>query len=139
MTRAKIRVWDPLIRITHWLLAAAVLLNWVTDSPLWLHTWGGYLAAALVASRILWGFIGPENARFGRFLRGPYAVVDYLTGLVRFSSRRYVGHSPAGGAKIVALLVLIAATTRTGMASLAAMEGRGRYRRLLRGFPYPAH
>jgi cytochrome b len=93
MTRAKIRVWDPLIRIVHWLLAAAVLLNWVTDSPLWLHTWGGYLAAALVASRILRGFIGPENARFGRFLRGPYAVFDYLAGLIRFSSRRYVGHS----------------------------------------------
>jgi cytochrome b len=137
MTRAKIRAWDPLIRIIHWLLAAAVLLNWVTDSPLWLHTWGGYLATALVVSRILWGFIGPENARFGRFLRGPYAVFDYLAGLVRFSSRRYVGHSPAGGAMIVALLVLIAATTGTGMASLAAMEGRGPLSAVVERVPLP--
>ena len=42
MTLAKIQIWDPLIRTIHWLLAAAVLLNWVTDSPLWLHTWIGY-------------------------------------------------------------------------------------------------
>lgn len=77
-----------------------------------------------MASRALWGFIGPENAHFGRFVRGPWAVFDYLAGHIRFSSRRYVGQSPAGGAMIVALLVMIAATTGSGMASLAAMEGR---------------
>ena len=137
MTLAKIHVWDPVIRIIHWLLAASVLLNWLTDSPLWLHTWSGYLAAALMASRVLWGFIGPENARFGRFVRGPYAVFDYLAGLIRFSSQRYIGHSPAGGAMIVALLVMIAATTGTGMASLAAMEGRGPLSAVVERIPLP--
>jgi cytochrome b len=125
MAVAKIRVWDPFIRIVHWLLAAAVLLNWFTDRPLWLHTWSGYLAAVLVVSRVLWGFVGPENARFVSFVRGPWAVFDYLAGLVRFSSRRHIGHSPAGGAMVVAMLLMIAATAGTGMASLAAMEGRG--------------
>jgi len=71
------------------------------------------------------GFIGLENARFRRFVRGPYAVFDYLAGLVRLSSQRYIGQSPTGGAMIVALLVMIAASAGTGMASLAAMEGRG--------------
>ncbi|ANY84750.1 hypothetical protein BB934_42150 (plasmid) [Microvirga ossetica] len=137
MTLAKIQVWDPLIRTIHWLLAAAVLLNWFTDSPLWLHTWSGYLAAALVASRVMWGFIGPENARFGRFVRGTSAVFDYVAGLVRVSSRRYVGHSPAGGAMIVALLIMIAATTGTGMASLAAMEGRGPLSAVVERIPPP--
>lgn len=55
MTAAKISVWDPIIRIIHWLLAAAVLFNWYTDQPLWLHTWTGYLAAVLVTSRVVWG------------------------------------------------------------------------------------
>jgi cytochrome b len=125
MPVAEIRVWDPFIRIAHWLLAVAVLLNWLTDRPLWLHTWSGYLAALLVVLRVLWGFLGPENARFVSFVRGPWSVFDYLAGLVRFSSKRYIGHSPAGGAMIVVLLVMIAATTVTGMANLAAMEGRG--------------
>ncbi len=125
MTDAKIRVWDPVIRSIHWLLAIAVLLNWFTERPLWLHSWSGYLAAALVALRILWGLVGPESARFVSFVHGPRSIFDYLAGLVRLSSRRYIGHSPAGGAMAIALLVMITLTAGTGMASLAAMEGRG--------------
>ena len=121
----EVRVWDPFIRIAHWLLAAAVLFNWVTDEPLWLHNWVGYLAAVLVVARLAWGFVGPENARFVGFVRGPPAVFDYLAGLVRFSSRRYLGHSPAGGAMIIALLAMIAATTGTGMITLAQDRGTG--------------
>jgi cytochrome b len=121
----EVRVWDPLIRVVHWLLAAAVIVDWFTDEPLWMHTWLGYLAAALVVLRVVWGFVGPENARFVSFVRGPVVVFDYLAGLIRFSSKRYLGHSPAGGAMIVALLIMIAATAGTGMANLAADRGEG--------------
>jgi cytochrome b len=121
----EVRVWDPLVRVVHWLLAAAVIIDWLTDEPLWLHTWLGYLALALIVVRVAWGFIGPENARFVSFVRGPQLVFDYLAGLIRFSSKRYLGHSPAGGAMIVALLIMIAATAGTGMANLAADRGEG--------------
>jgi cytochrome b len=73
----------------------------------------------------VWGFAGPENARFASFMRGPRTVFDYLAGLIRFSSKRYLGHSPAGGAMIVALLIMIVATVGTGMANLAAERGEG--------------
>lgn len=125
MNATEVRVWDPFVRIAHWLLAAGVLLNWLTDAPLWLHTWVGYLLAALVVARVLWGFVGPEHARFVSFVRGPRRVFDYLAGLVRFSSPRHVGHTPAGGAMAVALLIMIAATAGTGMANLAADRGGG--------------
>jgi cytochrome b len=121
----EVRVWDPLVRAVHWLLAAAVIVDWFTDEPLWMHTWLGYLALALVVLRIVWGFVGSEHARFVSFVRGPQLVFDYLAGLVRFSSKRYLGHSPAGGAMIVALLIMIAATAGTGMANLAADRGEG--------------
>jgi len=120
-----VRVWDPIVRTFHWLLAAAVLVAWFTDEPLWMHTWLGYLAGALVLLRIVWGFVGTENARFVNFVRGPRLVLDYLGGLVRFSSERYLGHSPAGGAMIIALLIMILATVGTGMANLAADRGEG--------------
>jgi cytochrome b len=119
MQAIEVRVWDPLIRVVHWLLAAAV--DWATDEPRWMHVWLGYLAGALVILRIVWGFVGPENARFGSFVRAPRAVFDYLAELIRFSSR----HSPAGGAMIVALLIMIAATVVTGMTNLAADQGTG--------------
>jgi cytochrome b len=44
---------------------------------------------------------------------------------MRLSSRRYIGHSPAGAAMVVALLTLVGATAVTGMANLAADAGTG--------------
>ena len=102
-----------------------MIWDWLSEYPLWLHAWLGYMAAALVILRVLWGSVGPSHARFVSFITGPRTIFDYLAGLVRFSSKRYIGHSPAGGAMIVALLLMIAATAGTGMATLAADEGQG--------------
>jgi cytochrome b len=121
----EVRVWDLFVRVFHWTLASAVLVAWATDEPMRLHSWLGYIAAILVVLRVIWGFIGPEQTRFVSFVRGPKLVFDYLAGLIRFSSPRYLGHSPAGGAMIVALLIMIAATAGTGMANLAADRGAG--------------
>ncbi len=125
MQAGEITVWDPFVRISHWILAASVIIAWFADEPLWLHTWLGYIAAVLVVLRMIWGFIGPKEARFASFVRGPRAVVQYLADLIRLSSKRYIGHSPAGGAMIIALLLMIAVTTVTGMADLAVERGRG--------------
>ncbi|MGO8778391.1 MAG: cytochrome b/b6 domain-containing protein [Rhodomicrobium sp.] len=121
----EVRVWDPFVRVFHWLLAAAVLVDWITDEPRWMHVWLGYLAAALVVLRVLWGLAGSEHARFTDFVRGPRQVLGYLAGLIRFSSRRYLGHSPAGGAMVIALLIMVAVTAGTGMVNLAQDEGAG--------------
>jgi cytochrome b len=123
----EVRVWDPLVRSAHWLLAAAVLVDWATDEPLWIHSWLGYLAGAVVVVRVVWGFVGPQNARFVNFVHGPRMVFDYFVGLMRFSSKRYLGHSPAGGAMIVALLVMVAATAVTGWPISRRIAAMGRW------------
>jgi cytochrome b len=125
MSVNEVPVWDPFVRIFHWSLATIVLVDWFTDEPRWMHVWLGYGATALIVLRIVWGFIGPEHARFASFLWGPGSVLHYLSGLLRFSSPRYLGHSPAGGAMVIALLVMIAATSVTGMVNLAQDEGAG--------------
>jgi cytochrome b len=125
MQTGEIRVWDPFVRVCHWVLATAVIVAWFTDDPLWLHTWLGYIAVAVVLLRVIWGFIGPEQARFVSFVRGPRLVLQYLFDLMRLLSRRYLGHSPAGGAMILALLFMVAVTAITGMANLAADRGEG--------------
>ncbi len=125
MRVVEITVWDPFVRASHWVLAVVVLVDWFTDEPRWMHVWLGYVAATLIILRFIWGFIGSEHARFANFVRGPRLVCDYLAGLIRFSSQRYLGHSPAGGAMIVALLVMIAATAVTGMVNLAQDQGEG--------------
>lgn len=125
MKSACVPVWDPFVRVSHWLMAAAVLVDWITDEPRWMHVWLGYLVAALVVLRVAWGFLGPKHARFADFVTGPRAVVEYLAGLIRFKSPRYLGHSPAGGAMAIALLIMVSATAGTGIVNLAQDEGAG--------------
>jgi|SRR5208337_5592801 len=98
-----VRVWDPVVRVFHWSLAASFAVAWASS-----ENWEGVLL------RILWGFVGPRYARFGQFVRRPGTVLDYLGAMGNGSERRYVGHNPAGGAMVVVLLVAMAAAAVGG-------------------------
>jgi cytochrome b len=122
----RVRVWDPLVRIGHWLLVVAFATAFVTQGdPEVVHTWAGYVLAAYVMIRIVWGFIGPADARFSSFVTSPARAAQYLAGLFRGSARRYLGHSPAGGIMVLALLASLAATTTVGMALYAVHDHKG--------------
>ncbi len=75
--------------------------------------------------RGLWGFIGPQRARFSDFVYAPRTVLAYLADLVRLHAVRYVGHSPAGGVMVIALLFMLAATVATGVMTLGADKHTG--------------
>jgi cytochrome b len=77
------------------------------------HEWTGYLAAALVVARIGWGFFGARYARFTQFVRSPNGVIAYFKAVATGREPRFIGHNPAGGAMILALLagILLIATS----------------------------
>lgn len=110
-----IRVWDPLVRVFHWGLVAAFALAWLTaEASETAHEAIGYVAAGLIAARLVWGFTGPPYARFAQFLRAPDAVVAYLRDIAAGREKRHIGHNPAAGAMVVALLLAIGGTAYTG-------------------------
>lgn len=115
MQATTIRVWDPLVRIFHWSLVTCFVAAWLTaDDAKTLHLAAGYVGFGLVAVRILWGFVGTEHARFRDFVKGPRAVVAYLLAMVRGEEPRHLGHNPAGGVMVLALLACMLVLTLTG-------------------------
>jgi cytochrome b len=114
---ATVRVWDPLVRVFHWTLVAAFVITWLTGDELdRLHEVTGYVIIGLLAVRIVWGFIGTTRTRFSDFVYRPSRVIGYLADTARLRARRYLGHNPAGGAMVVALLLVLAATAGSGFA-----------------------
>ncbi|MDH5612460.1 MAG: cytochrome b/b6 domain-containing protein [Gammaproteobacteria bacterium] len=122
----QIKVWDPLVRIFHWSLAAAFFIAYLTeDDWLDLHVYAGYTIAGLIAFRLVWGLIGTRHARFRDFVRPPREVLAYLKDMATFHPKRYIGHNPAGGAMVVALLLSLTMTVLTGLAVYGAEEMAG--------------
>lgn len=115
--RAGILVWDAPTRIGHWLLAGSFALAWLTaesESLRNVHVASGYLFGAVIAFRLLWGVIGSRYARFAQFVKAPSAAWLYLKSLREARPQHHVGHNPAGGWAIVALLALGALSVVTG-------------------------
>ena len=110
-----VSVWDPLVRVFHWALAASIAVAWLTSGhPKGLHQWAGYTAGGLIAIRLVWGLFGPGHARFASFVHSPGAILRYLHEIWRGTEQRFLGHNPAGGAMIVALMTAVAAQVTIG-------------------------
>jgi cytochrome b len=84
---------------------------------------------------VIWGVIGTRHARFSDFVRGPQSVLRYLRGVIRLDAPHYLGHNPAGGAMVLALLVTVALTGLTGMAVYGAQELSGPLAPMMSGAP----
>lgn len=110
-----VEIWDPVVRGFHWTLAAAVItVYWLTDPGSDLHNWVGYLAAAAVAVRIVWGFVGVGNARFENFTPSVARLREHLQALSSRNVPLKSGHNPLGALMIYLVFFLVVALTVTG-------------------------
>ena len=116
-----LKVWSAAVRLLHWglvaSLAAATLGLWWLGG---LHQPAGYVALAIVLSRLLWGVRGRARAgydnyaRFVQFVCPPQATLAYLRLLLLSREPRYVGHNPLGGWMVLALLACVTGLGLTG-------------------------
>jgi len=110
-------LWDPLVRLTHWTIAASVIVNGLISDPgKALHVWVGWATLGILAVRLIWGLIGPTEARFSSFLPDPRAAVMHVIDLVKgIRPRDYPSHNPAGALMVYALWASLAIVIATGL------------------------
>jgi cytochrome b len=127
ITDPPVRVWDRFVRLFHWTLVLCFSGAYLsTDDIHGLHALCGYATLALVAARVVWGFIGRGHARFSSFVPGPRKLGTYLAALLQHREPRHLGHNPAGAVMILFLLCAVAGIGITGwMLTLDAFWGNG--------------
>ncbi len=126
------RVFDPLLRALHWTIALAIvtlittsqLADWFEHDPyekiLWnLHILTGYVLAASLLARVLWGVVGPVSARW-RDLWHPAVWKDSFKTL-RLPATHRAGHDPIASLGYLFAYGIMALMVVTGM-GLAASE-----------------
>lgn len=126
----KRRVYDPLLRLTHWWVALAILVLLATSQlaeffehtasadAVWsVHIGAGYALAAGLLTRVLWGLVGPWSARW-RDLWHPVAWRGMLR--LRWPEPRF-GHDAAASLGYLAAYSLMVLMVLTGL-GLAAVE-----------------
>jgi len=103
-----LRIWDPFVRVFHWLLVIGFAVNFfeIVRPGKYPHRVIGYVVLGLIAARLIWGLVGPRHARFIDFVRSPRRILAHLGDLLRHRDGRYLGHNPAGGAMVMALLLV---------------------------------
>lgn len=116
--KKNILIWDGFIRSFHWLLVLCFAGLWYTGKQS-LFNWHfliAFLLMTLIITRLIWGFIGSDSAKFSHFISSPSKVFKYLK---KDKKRKKIilGHNPAGGYMVIAMLAIIILQLVTGLFS----------------------
>ena len=119
MLQRETPVWDIATRVLHWSLVLAYCTSQLTAEE-WdtLHEYAGYLVLGLVTFRVIWGIVGPRNARFSDFVKSPTEIKAHFANVLSGRHVAEPGHNPAGGAMVLVLLAWLALTGITGWLSI---------------------
>ncbi len=115
------RRWDPIVKITHWGVAAVVVCNaLVVGEGSIAHIYAGYTLAGLLALRVLWGMIGTRPARFSAFLPSASRALAHLRAIRTGQREHHVSHNPLGALMAYALWAVLAVIIASGIAMAGA-------------------
>lgn len=111
------RAWDPIVKLTHWGLVTAVIANAIfTEEGSGWHIWVGYGLAGLLGLRLLWGLIGPAEARFSAFPPSPKRALAHIGEICRGEVVRHRSHNPLGAMMAYAIWATLLVIAGSGIA-----------------------
>lgn len=106
------------MRFFHWTLVSLFIACWLSAENGWMqwHYYFGYGVIALLVIRLVWGFVGPKEARFSTFITSPKRAFLYLRNIrKKHANTDTQTHSPAGGYSVIAMLLLLSGQTASGL------------------------
>ncbi|MEC8858673.1 MAG: cytochrome b/b6 domain-containing protein [Pseudomonadota bacterium] len=130
------KIWDRSIRIFHWVNVLCVLALVIIGSAILnasalgvssegkitlkiIHAYVGYVFAFNLLWRLVWGFIGSTNSRWGAVMPFRKAYLndlnEWLRGIRTGQPPEYRGHNPAAKLMLLALYVLLVGQMVTGL------------------------
>ena len=115
-TKTQTIVWTVFVRITHWLVALFVLVNFFNETGFW-HRFIGYFCLMLVFARISYG-LWLSRVASSRFYMPTFASIKLHTHEIRtqvFTSQ--IGHNPLGQLAVYLIWMLIILLALTGWLS----------------------
>ena len=128
--------WDANIRWFHWINLLCVIgliavglvvlngkvLGVSTEGKILLktvHVWIGYVFALNLLWRLIWAFIGGEQARWRAILPGGHGYINelrsYIADIRAGQPRQYIGHNPLGRIAVTFLLFSLFVQAITGL------------------------
>ena len=145
---ARVYVWEWPVRITHWLIAASIIVLSATGIYIGrpfvishsatfmatvkaVHTYAAIVFTLAVVSRVAWMFVGNSYARWYNFIpvhrhrrKGLVGTFEFYVFLLR-KPPGYVGHNPLAGMTylLVFLLYFMMITTGFALYSMSAPVG----------------
>jgi len=97
--------------VFHWILVLLVAVSFVTGKlggiAMYYHERSSVCILVLLLFRVVWGFVGGQQAHFVSFVRGPEQVVHYARSFLIPNAKPYLGHNPLGGWSILAMLAVL--------------------------------
>ena len=109
------KLWDPLIRLFHWSVAAIFVANYfINDAGDDWHQWLGYTAIFWLTIRFMWGFFGKGAALWSDFFPTRASLTAHVKSLIRGERYHRMGHSPFGGLIMILMMLCILLLGATG-------------------------
>lgn len=122
-------VWPIYTRIIHWLIASSFTFAFIFslyENLLNLHVAVGIIFGLMLVYRIIWGFVGPQYARFSTLKLSLEKLKFYFTEKVQNRYREIpAGHNPASSWFTIIVLVVGSIISITGLLLYGIQEGKG--------------
>lgn len=111
----QLTIWSLTVRLTHWLVALAVTINFVNDTGYW-HRMIGYVCLLFIFIRIVHGLTAKQ---ISSHFSWPYLteIVEHVKEIRHKNIKDYIGHNPIGQMAVYLMWTLIILLGFTGWLS----------------------